>query len=105
METNYGESVVQNSKVWEQPLAHGASSTVDKDSKKDKEATWERGRGGGGEFGYLANVHEYHSSSSCSPRNRLWHDFKICKELFMENILGKQQDSSSKENRKADQLY
>ena len=32
--------VAQNSKSWEQPLAHGASSSVDKESQKDTEATW-----------------------------------------------------------------
>ena len=34
------EPVAQNSKAWEQPLAHGASSSVDKESQKDTEATW-----------------------------------------------------------------
>ena len=32
--------VAQNSEAWEQPLAHGASSSVDKESQKDTEATW-----------------------------------------------------------------
>ena len=32
--------VAQNSKAWEQPLAHGASSSVDKESQKDREAAW-----------------------------------------------------------------
>ena len=37
----YNEELVgQNSKTWEQPLAHGASSSVDKESQKDTEATW-----------------------------------------------------------------
>ena len=36
------------------------------------------------EFG-LVNVHEYHSSSSGSSRKRLWHEFKICEELSLEN--------------------
>ena len=34
------EPVAQNSKAWEQPLAHGASSSVPKESQKDTEATW-----------------------------------------------------------------
>ena len=32
--------IAQNSKAWGQPLAHGASSSVDKESQKDTEATW-----------------------------------------------------------------
>ena len=36
-----GELVAQNSKAWEQPLAHGASSSVDHESQKDAEATWD----------------------------------------------------------------
>ena len=32
--------VAQNSKAWEQPLAHGASSSVDEGKSKDTEATW-----------------------------------------------------------------
>ena len=36
-----GESVAQNSKAWEQTLAHGASSSVDQESQKDTEATWD----------------------------------------------------------------
>ena len=35
-----GEPAAQNSEAWEQPLAHGASSSVDKESQKDTEATW-----------------------------------------------------------------
>ena len=35
------ELVAQNSKAWGQPLAHGASSSVDKESRKDTEATWD----------------------------------------------------------------
>ena len=35
-----GEPVAQNNKAWEQPLAHGGSSSVDKESQKDTEATW-----------------------------------------------------------------
>ena len=37
------------------------------------------------EFGYLMNVHEYHSPSSSSSRKRLWHEFEICKELSLGN--------------------
>ena len=33
------EPVAQNSKIWVQPLAHGASSSVDKESQKNTEAT------------------------------------------------------------------
>ena len=33
------EPVAQNSEAWEQTLAHGASSSVDKESQKDTEAT------------------------------------------------------------------
>ena len=35
-----GKPVAQNSKAWGQPLAHGASYSVDKESQKDTEATW-----------------------------------------------------------------
>ena len=35
-----GELVAQNSKAWVQPLVHGASSSVDKESQKSPEATW-----------------------------------------------------------------
>ena len=35
-----GEPVTQNNKAWRQHLAHGASSSVDKESQKDTEATW-----------------------------------------------------------------
>ena len=34
------KQVAQNNEAWEQPLAHGASSSVDKESQKDTEATW-----------------------------------------------------------------
>ena len=37
-----GELVAQSSKAWEQPLAHGASSSVDQESQKNTEATWDR---------------------------------------------------------------
>ena len=50
------------------------------------------------EIGYLANVHEYHSSSSSSSRKRLWHEFEICKELSLEN-----DGTAFQRNRKADQ--
>ena len=36
-----GEPVAQNSKAWVQPLAHGASSSVDKESQKDTQETWD----------------------------------------------------------------
>ena len=39
-ETSYGEPVAQNSKAWVQPLAHGASSSVDNESQKGTDATW-----------------------------------------------------------------
>ena len=35
-----GEPVVHNPKVWEKPLAHGVSSSVDQESEKNTEATW-----------------------------------------------------------------
>ena len=35
-----GEPVARNSEAWEQPLAHGASSSVDKESQKVTKATW-----------------------------------------------------------------
>ena len=35
------ENVAQNSKAWEKPLAHGASSSVDQESQKNTEATWD----------------------------------------------------------------
>ena len=34
------EPVAQNSKAWGQTLAHGANSSVDQESQKDTEATW-----------------------------------------------------------------
>ena len=39
----------------------------------------------GRESGYVENVHEYHSSSCGSSRQRLWIEFKICKESSLEN--------------------
>ena len=36
-----GKLVAQNSKAWGQPLAHGASSSVDQESQKNTEATWD----------------------------------------------------------------
>ena len=95
-----GESVAQNNKAWEQPLAHGASSSVDQQSQKNTEATWDHylqmspdtshcmeavfsrvreiyGRQLGDPMEDLnvnlaiwGNVHEYHSSSSGSSRKR-----------------------------------
>ena len=35
------ELVAQNSKAWRKPFAHGASSSVDQESQKDTEATWD----------------------------------------------------------------
>ena len=34
------EPVARNSNAWEQPLAHGANSSIDKESQKDTKATW-----------------------------------------------------------------
>ena len=50
------------------------------------------------DFGYLVNVDEYHSSSSGSSRKRLRHEFKICKELSLEN-----NGTAFQRNRKAGQ--
>ena len=36
-----GESVAQNDEAWRQPLAHGASSSVDQENQKKTEATWD----------------------------------------------------------------
>ena len=87
------ESVVQNSKAWGQSLADRTSSSVDQEILKNTEATWAPPPKIAGhielfgsrllhgqenlwkttwrsygrvecEFGYLVNVHEYHSSSS-----------------------------------------
>ena len=81
------EPVAQNSKACGKPRAHGASSSVDQESQKNTEATWDHylltspntsrvleavfslvrkiyGKPLG--FGYLENVHEYHFSSSSS---------------------------------------
>ena len=96
-----GEPVGQNSKAWVQPLAHGLSSSVEKESQKDTEATWNQylqmspntshfleavfsmvreiyGRQPGDPMKDLVvnlvifgNVHEHHSSSSGSSRIRL----------------------------------
>ena len=35
------ESVAQNNKTWGKPLAHGASSSVHQESRKNTEATWD----------------------------------------------------------------
>ena len=35
------ESVAQNNKAWEKPLAHGASSSVHQESQKNTDATWD----------------------------------------------------------------
>ena len=48
-----GKLVAQNNEAWEQPLAHGASSSVDKESQKDTEATWDH------------NLHISPSTSHC----------------------------------------
>ena len=122
-----GEPVAQNSKAWRQSRAHGASSSVDKSKgyRSDMEPLppniaehihpirWKPSSPMSGkfmednlailwkiecEFGYLGNVHEYHSSSSGSPWKRLWHEFNICKELSLEN-----NGTAFLRNRKADQ--
>ena len=36
-----GEPVAQNNKAFWKPLAHGASSSVDQESQKNSEATWD----------------------------------------------------------------
>ena len=36
-----GEPVAKNTKAWGKPLAHGASSSVDQESKKSTEAKWD----------------------------------------------------------------
>ena len=113
-DTLYYKGESQNNKAWVQTLAHGASSSVDQESQKNTEATWDHylhlspdtshykeavfsvvrnlwkttWRSYGRfecEFGYLGNVHEYHSSSSSSSRKRLRHEFEICEELSLEN--------------------
>ena len=118
----------KTAELGEQPLAHGASSSVAKESHKNTEATWDHylhwspdtshfveavfsmvrkiyekntWRSYGRfkcEFGYLENVYEYHSSSSSSNRKRLWREFEICKELSLEN-----NGTAFQRNRKADQ--
>ena len=96
------EPVAQNSEAWgRNPFAHGARYSVDQESQKNTEATWDHylhispntshymeavfsmvrkiyGNPPGDpmencvcEFGYLGNVHEYHSSRSSSSRKRL----------------------------------
>ena len=35
------EPVAQKSKAWENPLAHGASSSVDQENQKNTAATWD----------------------------------------------------------------
>ena len=104
------ELVAQNSKAWEQPLAHGASSSVDKEGQKGyssdmgplpphiaehisffgnrllhgQENLWKTTWRSCGRFacecGCLANVHEYHSSSSGSSRKRPWHEVTLREE-------------------------
>ena len=101
--------------AWVQPLAHGASSTVDKESQKDIEATCchyfqisletshcmeavfsmirkirgKTTRRSYGrfecDFGLWRVLMKYHSSSSNSSRKRLWHESEIVKELLLEN--------------------
>ena len=93
----------RKAKLWGNPFAHGASSSVDQENQKNMEATWDHylhispghielygsrllhgqedlwkttWRSSGRfdcELGYLVNVHEYHSSCSNSSRKRLWH--------------------------------
>ena len=36
-----GEPVAQNNKAWRKPFAHRASSSVDQESQKNTEATWD----------------------------------------------------------------
>ena len=36
-----GECVAHNNKAWRKPLTHGASSSVDQESQKNSEATWD----------------------------------------------------------------
>ena len=36
-----GEVVAQNNKAWRNPFAHGVSSSVDQESQKNTEATWD----------------------------------------------------------------
>ena len=36
-----GQLVAQNNKAWGQPLANGVSSSVDQESQKNTEATWD----------------------------------------------------------------
>ena len=96
-----GKPAAQNSKAWRQPLAQGASSSVDHECEKNtgsdmgplpsniaghiaphgsrllhgQENLWKTTMRFHGrfecEFGYSENVHEYHSSSSSSSRKRL----------------------------------
>ena len=83
-----GESVAQNNKASGQSFAHGASSSVDQESQKNTEATWDHylhmtpdtshnteavfsmvrkiyGKRAGDpecKFVYMVNVYEYHST-------------------------------------------
>ena len=123
----YYKLVAQNSKGYRQPLAHGASSSVDKESQKDTETTWDHylrispntshyveavlsmvrkiyGRQPGDPVKDL-NVNLalwgmlwIHSSSSGSSRKLLWHEFKICKETSLGNC-----GTAFQGNRKASQ--
>ena len=67
-------------------------------SGKSMETTWRSCGRFEYEFGYLVNVHEYHSSSISISRTRLWHEFEICKELSLEN-----NGTAFQRSRKADQ--
>ena len=92
-----------------QPFAHGASSSVDKESQDMQTLppniatqiplygsrllhgqgnVWKKTRRSyerfGSEFGYLKNVHEQHSSSG-SSRKRQRSEFKLLKESSLEN--------------------
>ena len=84
---NNGRSVAQNNKAWEQPLAHGQLSMKVKRIRSlhiaghinGQENLWKTTWRFYGrfecEYGYLRNVHEYHSS-----RKRPCHEFTLRKE-------------------------
>ena len=114
-----GELGAQNSEAWGQPHAHGARSSVDKESQKDTEATWRHylqisphtshfleavfsmvreifGRHPG-DFGCLENVHEYHSSCSGSSRK----DYEV-NLRYVKNHLWKTAGQLFRETEKLD---
>ena len=94
------QKVAQSNKAWEKHLAHGASSSVAQDSRKNTEATWDHyltyrrthrttwkssspwtGKRMENKLAILwkiwmwillfGTVHEYHSSSSCSSQKTM----------------------------------